>query len=187
MKQKRGKSKMKKCCISFLIILILVLSAIGLTTDKGYHTEYLRIHVRANSNIDSDQNVKHEVKDAVVELLTPYLATCDTKQKAENTILGLKQEIEKVAKRVLDKNGFTYGASAEVKTEKFPTRVYNQLTLEEGYYDALILNLGEAKGDNWWCVVYPPLCFTGGNNNFVYRSKIMEVITDFLSKHKGEK
>lgn len=178
---------MKKYCISFLILLILVLSAISLTADKGYHTEYLRIHVRANSNLECDQNVKYAVKDAVVELLTPYLASCDTKEKAEKTILGLKDEIEKVAKSVLEKSGFDYGATAEVKTEKFPTRVYNQLTLEEGYYDALILSLGEAQGDNWWCVVYPPLCFTGGNGSYVYKSKILQVITDFLSKHKGEK
>lgn len=178
---------MKKICISFLIILILVLSAIGLTADKGYHTEYLRIHVRANSNTAPDQNVKHAVKDAVVELLTPYLTLCDTKEKAEETILGLKEQIEKVSKAVLEKNGFDYGANAQIKTEKFPTRIYNQLTLEEGYYDALILNLGDAKGDNWWCVVYPPLCFTGGNGSYAYKSKILEVITDFLSKHREEK
>ena len=83
-------------------------------------------------------------------------------------------------------NGFNYGCKAYIDAENFPTRSYDDVVLEAGVYDALILNLGSGKGDNWWCVVYPPLCFIGGNdngqNNIVYRSKLLEIIEDFFAK-----
>ena len=63
---------------------------------------------------------------------------------------------------MLEARGFTYRSSVKLAVERFPTRTYGDLTLGEGYYDALIVNLGSGEGDNWWCVVYPPLCFLGG-------------------------
>ena len=66
--------------------------------------------------------------------------------------------------------------------ERFPTRVYEGVTLAAGVYDALILELGSGEGDNWWCVVYPPLCFTGGSVNVVYRSKIAQIIRQFFGE-----
>ena len=78
---------MKKTCISFLIIAIIVLSGIGLSSYQGgQKTEYLRIHIRANSNLSVDQQVKYLVKDKVVDFLTPYIAECDTKQKAQSML-----------------------------------------------------------------------------------------------------
>ena len=81
-----------------------------------------------------------------------------------------------LANQVLAKNGFNYKATVAVRNEEFPTRVYEDLTLESGYYDALIVELGRAKGDNWWCVVYPPMCFTGNESGIIYKSKILEII-----------
>ena len=176
---------MKKYCISFLIVAIIILSVIGLTMPTSVeHTEYLRIHVRADSNHEQDQAVKYKVKDAVVEYLTPFIAECDTKVKAQKLLTERLDNIELVANKVLKENGFSYTANAQVKKEKFPTRVYDELELESGIYDALILELGEGKGDNWWCVVYPPLCFTGQGTSYVYKSKILEIIDGFFNKEK---
>ena len=176
---------MKKYCISFLIVAIIILSGIGLTQNKSVtHTEYLRIHVRADSNADSDQAIKYKVKDAVVEYLTPYIAECDTKDKAEKLLTSRLVAIESVANGVLKQNGFSYTAKAEVRKENFPTRIYDNVELESGIYDALILELGSGKGDNWWCVVYPPLCFTGQVTSYVYKSKIAEIINKFFNKEK---
>ena len=175
---------MKKFCISILIVAIIILSGIGLSLpETKTETEYLRIHIRANSNATVDQTVKYEVKDKVVEYLTPFIAECDTKEKAEKMLSNCLGEIEIVAKSVLEQHGFSYGAAAKIKREEFPTRVYGQLQLEKGFYDALIINLGSGEGDNWWCVVYPPLCFVG-EGNYVYRSKIKDVINDFFKKEK---
>ena len=176
---------MKKACISFLIIAIIVLSGIGLSSYQGgQKTEYLRIHIRANSNLSVDQQVKYLVKDKVVDFLTPYIAECDTKQKAQYMLNDNLKNIESVALSVLKANGFTYSVKASVKNEKFPTRYYENLCLESGFYDALILELGKAQGDNWWCVVYPPLCFTGEGQNYKYKSKILDIIFDFFNKEK---
>lgn len=175
---------MKKACISFLIIGIIVLSGIGLLSFKEQpHKEYLRIHIRANSNLAEDQQVKYVVKDKIVEYLTPFISDCKTKQKAETLLEDNLKGIEQVALAVLRQNGFNYSVKASVKREEFPTRVYDGVCLESGFYDALIIELGSGKGDNWWCVVYPPLCFTGGVS-LVYRSKILDIINDFFNKEK---
>ncbi len=177
---------MKNACITILIIAIIILSGIAISLPREeVHTEYLRIHVRANSNDQIDQSVKYLVKDKIVEYLTPYIAECDTKQKAQTLLENNLSGIESVANQALKANGFDYQATAKVKKEEFPTRVYGELELESGIYDALIVELGSGEGDNWWCVVYPPLCFTevkGGN--VVYRSKILDIISDFKNKEK---
>lgn len=145
-------------------------------------TEYLRIHIRANSDKEADQSVKYAVRDAVVAYLAPTVAECGTKAAAMSAVAARLDAVESVATRVLCENGFFYGARARVCEEAFPTRVYEGVTLPAGVYDALILELGSGAGDNWWCVVYPPLCFTGGSVNVVYRSKIAEIIQKFFGK-----
>ncbi len=176
---------MKKLCITFLIIGIIVLSGIGLLSyQEQPHKEYLRIHIRANSNLLEDQQVKYIVKDKIVEYLTPYIAECNTKEKAETLLNDNLFCIEQVAKETLVQKGFSYSVKASVREEEFPTRIYQDVCLESGVYKALIIELGSGKGDNWWCVVYPPLCFTGNGTNCVYKSKILDIINDFFNKEK---
>lgn len=171
---------MKKFCITFLSFAIIIVSAVCATgcfsapSDNG---EYLRIHIRANSDLAADQEVKYAVRDAVVDYLTPLAATAQSASEAETLLAECLDGVCAVAKRVLSERGFTYGARASLKTERFPTRVYGELTLQEGEYRALIVELGEGDGQNWWCVVYPPLCFAGRAGEQVrYKSKIMEII-----------
>ena len=102
-------------------------------------------------------------------------------------IKTIKDRLEKVRK-AYEENGFEYTSDASVKREQFPTRVYGDLELEKGFYDALIVELGDAKGDNWWCVIYPPLCFAGGNltaGNIKYKSKILEIINEWKTGGAG--
>ena len=177
---------MKNLCITFLVLAIIILSFIGLNLQDGMvQKEYLRIHIRADSNVDSDQNVKYKVKDAVVNYLTPFIAECDTKKKAETLLTDRLDQIKVVVDGVLKANGFDYGCNLSVKEEKFPTRVYGELELKAGIYDALIINLGSGKGDNWWCVVYPPLCFIGSEGtdykNIKYKSKLVEIVQNFFN------
>ena len=86
--------------------------------------------------------------------------------------------------KVLENNGFCYKSKAKLNEEYFPTRSYGELTLTDGFYDALIIELGEAEGNNWWCVVYPPLCFIGAEgsdtNNIKYKSKLYEIVQNFF-------
>jgi stage II sporulation protein R len=151
----------------------------GGTTSSQSNVDYLRIHVRANSNSQDDQAVKYLVKDKVVEFITPYIAECVTKAKAMEVMSALTSQIEDVCDTQLKASGFAYKSSAKVTSEKFPTRVYGDFTLEEGVYDALIIELGSGEGDNWWCVIYPPLCFTSATYDVEYRSLILEIIEKF--------
>lgn len=177
---------MKKSCILFLTLFIIFLTVVfgtlGQNGEKSdCNTEYLRIHIRANSNSEEDQAVKYKVRDALVEELTELVIECTDKQTAVAVMQSNLPAICATANEALLKNGYTYGARAEIRSENFPTRVYEGYTLEAGVYDALIVELGTGAGDNWWCCIYPPLCFTGGNGNFVYRSKIAEIIEEFFS------
>ena len=178
---------MKNFCIIFLSLIIISLTALGFSgvlsnADENANAgaEYLRIHIRADSNEDEAQAVKYKVRDRVVAYLTPLVAECQTKEEAMQTMRRALTDIEEVADTVLKANGFSYGATAALEKELFPTRVYGEYILPAGEYSALILRLGSGEGDNWWCVVYPPLCFVGdGSANVIYKSKIKEIIDKF--------
>lgn len=174
---------MKKHCIIFLSSIIIILTVIFCfpqTAGAGTsQTQYLRIHIRANSNAQYDQQIKYTVRDAIVKVLTPLVQSCDSKTQAELILSSNLTFIEQTANTVLTAHGYRYRAKATLREENFPTRVYENLTLPEGVYDALIVELGEGTGDNWWCVIYPPLCFTGESvvtGEIVYKSKIAELI-----------
>lgn len=162
------------------IVLIFVFCPMRSFGEKE-EVEYLRIHIRANSNSQEDQNVKYKVKDAVVDALIPILADIDSFEEAKAVMSKNFDFIESEANKVLVENGFYYGCRAEINNEYFPTRVYDNLTLKEGYYDALILKLGSGEGNNWWCLVYPAFCFTNSQNsdNIVYISKIWEKLKSY--------
>ena len=171
----------------FVALIVAALAVIGtvlliknMGTAAEANTDYLRIHVRANSNSETDQSIKYIVKDEVVRFITPYAAQCTDKEKAIKVISNIIPQIEEVCDKVLKVHGFSYKSKASVRAENFPTRVYGDLTLESGIYDALIVELGSGTGDNWWCVIYPPLCFTSGTADIKYRSAIMDIINKFF-------
>ena len=174
---------MKKYCIVFVLLFIIILTAaVCARPEDGTAAAYLRLHVRANSDSAADQAVKYEVKEAIVEYLTPVAASAESKEEAVAALEAVLPGIERTANAVLTENGFAYLSRAEIRAEEFPTRVYDGVTLEAGVYDALIVELGLGKGANWWCVVYPPLCFAGETGaNVQYRSRIWEIIHDFFA------
>jgi len=161
----------------FIVILLCVVCVGALFLPKGQDYDYLRIHIRANSNTSLDQSVKYEIKDTLVDFLTPYLCNVKTKDEAIEIVESLTPSINAKCNKLLRQKGFSYTANVKVNNEYFPTRNYDDVTLESGYYDAVIVELGEAEGDNWWCVMYPPLCFVNkfeNNKQIKYKSKIVE-------------
>lgn len=178
---------MKKIIVFISIAIICIVGYVGVvsSTKEQVYTEYLRIHIRANSNSQVDQDVKYQIRNQLVDYLTPYLSQAKTKERAEVIISSKIKDIESICDRELKRQGFTYSSKAKIKNEKFPTRTYDNLTLDSGYYDALIVELGEGTGDNWWCVVYPPLCFTKSNAKYEYKSKIKEIIETFFKNKEN--
>lgn len=162
-------------CCAIALVIVLVLCAGGVQCGE---VEYLRIHIRANSNSEIDQRVKYMVKDAIIEALIPVLSEVESKAEAVKVMTENFDYIENVADAVLKSEGFSYKSSARIDNEYFPSRTYQNLTLDEGYYDALIVDLGSGEGNNWWCVVFPAFCFTETKNfdNIVYISRIWEIL-----------
>ncbi len=121
--------------------------------------EVLRLHIIADSNSDADQQIKLIVKDTVLTYLKPHLADITTKEQAIQTISAMLDELSDIAAKVLAENGFCYSATASLSRSYFPIKTYGDLTLPAGEYDALKICLGSAGGKNWWCLVFPQLCF----------------------------
>ncbi len=176
---------MKKSCIIFLQLFIITITAVSFLGCKAqgqvgreiFAQECLRLHVRADSNDEKAQAVKYLVRDKIVEYLTPFVAEYQTQEQAVQGVKGQEKQLQAVAEKVLKEQGFSYGASAKVEKQTFPTRKYGNYTFPSGEYLALIIELGSGKGDNWWCVVYPPLCFTSAHGEkVIYKSKIAEII-----------
>jgi len=160
----------------FCVILVLIVGAVCLPEEKSNY-DYLRLHIRANSNSEIDQSVKYKIKDVMVDFLTPYLCNVSSKQKAVQIVEENACLMKSECLKVLKKHGFDYSVNIKINNEFFPTRSYANTTLESGYYDAVIVELGQAEGDNWWCVMYPPLCFVNkneNNNQIKYKSIIHE-------------
>lgn len=167
---------MKKVVIIIGLILVVIVGALCLPT-KQVDYDYLRLHIRANSNSEIDQKVKYEIKDKMVQFLTPHLCNVESKEKAIEIVNSYSNLLKSECFQVLKENGFNYSVNIKINNEYFPTRTYANTTLESGYYDAVIVELGEAKGDNWWCVMYPPLCFVNkneNNNQIKYKSIVCE-------------
>ena len=156
------------------LIVVTVLVLAGCSRRE----EYLRLHIRANGNSAEEQALKLEVRDAVVAYLTPLAQGVSSKAEMQTIIADRLDEVEQVADDVIRQNGQSYRSHAYLSHERFPTKTYGDLTLPEGDYDAVIVELGEGKGDNWWCVAFPPLCFVAAEeaegDEIVYRSLIAE-------------
>ena len=175
---------MKKISVIFAIIFIFVIISGGCANNSRVEGELIRIHVRANSDLASDQEVKLAVKQNVVEYLTPVLENQTDFNEALKSVRAEISALEELANQTLRQNGKNYGASVRLTREFFPARAYENIVVESGVYDALIIELGEADGANWWCVIYPPLCFVNANDygsSFSYKSKILELWQKYVS------
>lgn len=133
----------------------------------------LRFHVLANSDSEQDQNVKKKVRDAVGQLMGPKLAGSQDLAETEMIVQQSMDEIVEVATETLEANGYDYGASARLAQVEFPVKSYGEYTFPEGEYEALQVTLGAGSGHNWWCVLYPNMCFRGS---------VYEVTTDDAKK-----
>ncbi len=124
----------------------------------------LRLHIVANSDSDTDQNLKLAVRDEILKNSTDIFKDCDSVDQAITTAGDNIEVIYAIANNVLKREGFTYKAKVSVGERYFDTRVYDDFTLPAGNYTSLIVDLGEAAGKNWWCVVFPCVCVPSAKN-----------------------
>ena len=126
--------------------------------QKHMAEEVLRFHVHANSDSKEDQELKMTVKDEVVSWLEAKM-DCDSLEETKNFIRSHLTGIEEVAEETVRREGYSYPVQAALEWTDFPEKSYGDVTFPAGSYEALRIQIGEAKGHNWWCVLYPNLCF----------------------------
>ena len=118
----------------------------------------LRLHILAHSDQPCDQQIKLEVRDALLEQFGGQLGMAPGKQGAQQMMDVLLPQMEDTARRIISADGYDYPVRAQQVRMYFETRSYGEITLPAGMYDAVRITIGEAKGHNWWCVLYPPVC-----------------------------
>lgn len=127
--------------------------------QQGIAGEIFRLHVVANSNTQKDQELKLKVKNQVVAFLKNLVGEESSVGETKEAVLTHLEQIEEEAEKTVKENGFDYPVRAEVERTYFPEKTYGDCTFPAGEYEALNVKIGDAQGRNWWCVLYPSLCF----------------------------
>lgn len=153
--------------ITVLLLVLAVLavgfSIMGMTSLSKAETAFarenlIRLHVIANSDSPADQDLKLLVRDAVLSETRAVFAQVSSKEEAQRLLLENQERVINAAEHVIREQGYDYSVSLHTGNYLFPSRTYGDLTLPAGEYDAVQIRIGEAKGANWWCVLFPPLC-----------------------------
>lgn len=145
--------------IFFTIIFMISTKVYSNNIQQGIADEVIRLHVLANSDNPYDQDLKIKVKNGVIQMLKQDLNNSMSKDETRIVLLKNLDKIEQKATEIIKQNGYDYNVSAKISFENFPTKQYANVVLPAGQYEALKIEIGEAKGKNWWCVMFPPLCF----------------------------
>ena len=164
---------------AFVCVLVAVFCIIASACENTNDSErdLIRFHIRANSNSSADQAVKLQVRDKIVDFLEKE-SLGNTFEQAYASLKRLMPTLKAIADTTLKNNGFDYSSTVSLDKKYFPARAYGDAVIQSGYYDALVIELGSGSGDNWWCVVYPPLCYleAQAEKDVRYKSKIVELI-----------
>ena len=182
---------MKKVISYILIGVIFLVSASGYSYAiaaqnddliDSISNKIIRFHVLANSNSKDDQELKIEVKDKIIEYIFPKLEESNSLEESRKVLYENEKEIINIANQCIKDNGYGYSVKVEFKRENFPDKVYGNITLPQGEYEAFRVLIGQAQGENWWCVMFPPVCFvdiTKGQVSYEETEEAMkEVLTD---------
>lgn len=148
--------------------------------------EIIRFHVIANSNTDEDQALKLKVRDEVIEFVSNSLKESKDLDESRQFIIDNKSNIEDIAKSVIIENGYSYNITSTLSRENFPDKIYGDVVFPQGEYEAYRILIGEAKGENWWCVMFPPLCFVDGTKEAIDSTKALEKLEYNDKKGKAE-
>ena len=155
--------------LTFLFFAYTTICAITYAHDisNDIANSVFRLHVIANSDSDIDQNLKYIVRDHLLEYMNTLCADSTSKDEAITIANEHIEDFEEIALNTIKEQGFDYSVNASIGNFEFPTKHYGDISLPAGYYDALKVEIGEAKGQNWWCVMFPPLCFVDVSSGVV--------------------
>ena len=178
-----NNSKIKIILIlAFLLFIYTTICAISYADyiSNDIADSVFRLHVIANSDSSEDQNLKYKVRDSLLEYMNSICADCQNKEEAIALVNTNKAQFREIALNTIHNEGYNYAVKINIGNFEFPTKTYGDISLPAGNYDALRVEIGEAKGQNWWCVMFPPLCFVDVSSGIV-PDESKEVLEDNLS------
>lgn len=167
--------------ILFTLFLIITINTYANTVFNGISDSFFRLHVIANSDSTEDQDLKLKVRDGILE----YISSLDLNNKSDVIYFSEKHksDFNSIAENIILENGFDYDVNIEIGNFYFPTKYYGNISLPAGFYDALKIEIGNSAGQNWWCSLFPPLCFVDISSGVVDNAG-EKVLEDTLSEEE---
>lgn len=144
--------------LALTLSLLCIAGAFATETSSNISSKLIRLHVIANSDSKEDQALKLLVRDSILTAVSDMTKGCRDLTEARVVVSENLDTLRAIALNVINANGFSYDAKAELSTEYFPTKTYDSFALPAGKYEALRIMIGNANGQNWWCVLFPPVC-----------------------------
>jgi len=152
----------KKIVIAAIFVAISMTIAYTVEAYTGMakiNDKVIRLHVIANSDTVYDQQLKYKVRNGIINKFNNEFENISSKYESEDVIISKINDIQTEAEEIINDEGYDYHVDVYYGNFKFPRKMYDDIVLPEGYYDAVRIEIGEAEGNNWWCVMFPPLCF----------------------------
>ncbi|MDR5587737.1 stage II sporulation protein R [Clostridium aquiflavi] len=186
---------MKRVLSCLVIIIIFSTLIVGCTSSNKVNNNgseelnyeevknsLIRFHVIANSDTNEDQSLKLKVRDEVINYLYPYLNKSDSLEESREIIKNNVEEVRSIAKKVIKENNYAYDVNIELSRENFPEKSYGNIVLPQGNYEAFRIIIGSGQGRNWWCVMFPPLCFVDESKAKIEYEKTQNKIKEEINK-----
>ena len=157
--------KMQKILILFsvFVLCVAVCDILPIHGEEKIYESVVRLHVLANSDSEEDQKLKLKVRDAILAYTSPKVIDSASREEAIEILQGELEELREIARSVVQSEGYDYSVDVTLTLEEYPTRNYESMSFPSGEYVSLRVMIGEAEGQNWWCVLFPPLCLSAAS------------------------
>ena len=173
---------MKRIIFIILIIIISIFVYINVNAEVLIPNSAIRVRIVPNSNSVIDQNMKDKVKNYVSNYMSIKLNGITDVDKARDIISNSTDELDKNIKKIFKDNNYDVNFKINFGSNHFPNKVYKGVVYSEGDYESLVVYIGEAKGDNWWCVLFPPLCLLEADENDTGEVEYRSFVRDMIDK-----
>lgn len=166
----------------FLLFIYTIICAVSYVNavSSNIESSVFRLHVIANSDSKEDQDLKYIVRDNILTYINEISKNASTKEEVIEIARNNIDTIKQIAQETVYENGYNYSVNIKIGNFAFPTKQYGDISLPAGFYDALRVEIGSASGQNWWCVMFPPLCFVDISSGVVPEES-KEVLQENLS------
>lgn len=177
---------MKKILTSFTLFILFVIFLFCVTTNytnavsSNLSNNFFRLHILANSDSEEDQNLKLKIRDNIIKFMNEqnFKSKTDTIEYVKNNV----SKFYEIAENTIYENGYNYSVNINIGNFYFPTKNYGNISLPAGFYDGIKIEIGEAKGQNWWCSLFPPLCFVDISSGIVNEEDLEDLESNLNSE-----